>query len=178
MRQGYGGEKGPPPYLLLLPPLPASSLGLSKLDFILQKQSGMNNSFSTPSFCFFSSSVLSLSLSFLTFVLHSSSSCRSWSLFLRLFSPFLPNAHTQNVLSPLLSCSVGLGDLCFSHLPAWLNPPVCVVEPNAVIRMITICPPTSLWRWISIHHQVFASVTPCPVYWSGLTDHICPITQL
>lgn len=89
-----------------------------------------------------------------------------------------PMLTLRTCFSPLLSCSVGLGDLCFSHLPAWLNPPVCVVEPNAVIRMITICPPTSLWCWISIHHQVFASVTPCPVYWSGLTDHICPITQL
>lgn len=51
MGQGYGREKGPPLISSCNPP--ASRLCLSKLDFILQKQSGMNNSFSSPSFCFF-----------------------------------------------------------------------------------------------------------------------------
>lgn len=41
------------------PPPPASSPCFSKLDFILQKQSGMNNSFSSPYFCFFYSFLLS-----------------------------------------------------------------------------------------------------------------------
>lgn len=125
-------------------PPPTSSLGLSKLDFILQKQSGMNNSFSTPSFCSFSSSVLSLSLSFFDF-------CVPFFLLMSLLifvSPFLFSFPSQCSPSEndffLLSRSVWLGDLCFSHLQAWLNPPVCVVEPNAVIRMITICPPPFL----------------------------------
>lgn len=51
MGQGYGREKGP--HLISSSNPPASRLCLSKLDFILQKQSGMNNSFSSPSFCFF-----------------------------------------------------------------------------------------------------------------------------
>lgn len=54
MGQGYSrGKKRPPPYLILHPP--ASRLCLSKLDFILQKQSGMNNSFSSPCFLLFRS---------------------------------------------------------------------------------------------------------------------------
>lgn len=51
MGQAYGREKGP--HLISSSNPPASRLCLSKLDFILQKQSGMNNSFSSPSFCFF-----------------------------------------------------------------------------------------------------------------------------
>lgn len=36
--------------------------------------------------------------------------------------------------------SACLCDLCCPHLPVWLNPPVCVMEHIAVIRMITIWP--------------------------------------
>lgn len=68
MGQGYGREKRP--HLISSSSSaaapPASRLCLSKLDFILQKQSGMNNSFSSPCFCFFV-----LSFLFLTFLLHS-----------------------------------------------------------------------------------------------------------
>lgn len=63
MGQGYSRGKKTPPYLI---PHPTSRLCLSKLDFILQKQSGMNNSFSSPCFCFFFISFL-----FLAFLLHS-----------------------------------------------------------------------------------------------------------
>lgn len=59
--RSVAGNKGPPPYLVLCTPLPpnpnptypptvsTSRLCLSKLDFILQRQSGMNNSFCPPS---------------------------------------------------------------------------------------------------------------------------------
>lgn len=68
MGQGYGREKGP--HLISSSNPPASRLCLSKLDFILQKQSGMNNSFSSPSFCFFSVfHSPSLTLFFLSFFL-------------------------------------------------------------------------------------------------------------
>lgn len=111
----------------------------------------------------------SFSLSFFDFCVPFFRSCRSWSLFLRFFSPFLPNAHTQNLpfFSPL-SRSVWLGDLCFSHLPAWLNPPVCVAEPNAVLRMITICPPPLVVALNLNSSSSFCFVLPvsCLLKWS------------
>lgn len=133
MRQGYGWEKGP--YLISSSNPPASSLCLSKLDFILQRQSGMNNSFSSPSFCFFFNRSFSLALVF-TFVFHSSFSCQSWFF----ISPFLlafcfPMLRTCFAFHPVWLCDLGC-----RHLPVWLNFPVCVVEHIAVIRMITIWP--------------------------------------
>lgn len=82
MGQGYGREKGP--HLISSSSPPASHLCLSKLDFILQKQSGMNNSFSSPSSCFF----IPLSY-FLASVFLSISFCLSQYYFLHFFStPF------------------------------------------------------------------------------------------
>lgn len=87
--QVYGREKGP--HLISSSNLPASRLCLSKLDFILQKQSGMNNSFSSPSFCFFR---LSFPFSYPLFLVFLSCSSLSLSFFFPpppfLFS-FLPS---------------------------------------------------------------------------------------
>lgn len=84
------GKKDP---TLSHPPTPpASRLCLSKLDFILQKQSGMNNSFSSPSFCFFLSFIPLLlpSFSCLSFLLQSFFIlCLSWYFFFSNPPPFL-----------------------------------------------------------------------------------------
>lgn len=117
MRQGYGLEKGP--YLISSSNPPASSLCLSKLDFILQKQSGMNNSFSSPSFCFFFS-IRSFSLPLVfTFVFRSSFSC---ALFLHFFSPFTSWYSEHVLLSVQCGCVwsvavvISLSDWIFPHV--------------------------------------------------------------
>lgn len=180
MRQGYGGGKGPPPYLVLHPRLPRLKsrplqIGFYITEAVRYEQLIFHSLFLL--FLFFRSPSLPLSFLLLCSVLLCRVGldlCFSISFFL-----FFPCSPSKRAFSPFRSAC--LGDLCFSHLPAWLNPPVCVVEHIAVIRMITIWPPPPLpssWCWISIHHQLFASVALCLVYWSGLTDHIYPITHL
>lgn len=81
---------------------------------------------------------------------------------LSFISPFplaLPSWYSEPVFS---FHSVCLCNLCCRHLPVGLNSPVCVLEHISVIRMLTISPPpASVWWWISIHHQIFASFVLC-----------------
>lgn len=144
--KGTAGEKGPPPYLILQPhPYPpASRLCLSKLDFILQKQSGMNNSFSSPSFCLF---VLSFLLSYFLFSLCLGISFfRSSSVFF--FHPSLTPA-VRTLFFCFSSTLSGKGlvdfvhgwvifavDVRFDHLSVWLNCTGCVDTHIAMLWSI------------------------------------------
>lgn len=138
--KAMAGKRDPTLSPPLPPPPPASSLCLSKLDFILQKQSGMNNSFSSqPSFCFFHLFLLSPSCFYF---------CVSFFLFMSVFSfisPFLlafSSWYSEHVFS---FCSVCLCDLGCRHLPVWLNSPICVMEHIAVMRMATVWLAPSSW---------------------------------
>lgn len=90
--------------------------------------------FPLPLFAFFHSFPLSPSRFYF---------CVSFFLFmsvLSFISPFLlafSSWYSEHVFSFRSAC---LCDLCCPHLPVWLNPPICVMEHIAVIRMITIWP--------------------------------------
>lgn len=99
--KGTAGKKDP---TLSHPQPPASRPCLSKLDFILQKQSGMNNSFSSPCFCFFF-----LSFLFLTFLLH------SFLAFLSFLPIFASSSSTKRERSSLSFYPHGKDLLDFVH---------------------------------------------------------------
>ena len=158
MRQAYGWEKGP--YLISSsnPPTPLPQVYASP-NWILYYRSSQvwTTHFPLPLFFFFFNSLF-LSLSHFYF-------CVSSFFFMSILSfisPFplaLPSWYSEPVFS---FHSVCLCNLCCRHLPVGLNSPVCVLEHISVIRMLTISPPpASVWWWISIHHQIFASFVLC-----------------